>query len=298
MSERFTIVPRGPFSLEAAAEFGFGPSTGRPKPEGGLMRLAFPVDGFREHAGVVLRQDAEGMVHAEVQDGRDLEAVERQVARVLSLDHDGEAWAAVGGRDPVIGRLQAAHPGLRPVLFHSPYEGAAWSIISARRPARQAAEVRRELSEALGATFALAGERVAALPLPERLLEVEPMRGLPEEKCGRLRGVARAALEGRLDPERLRAMEPEEAMADVRSLKGIGPFYAGLVVIRATGLSDVLPVEEPRSLHAAARFYGLDAPPDPEAFTALAEAWRPFRTWAVVLLRVAGDRADATSPPR
>ncbi len=295
MPETLILHPRGPFSLEAAAGFGFGPNTGRPKPEGGIMRLAFPVDGFGAHAGVVLRQDAEGVVHGEVYRARDVEAVERQVARILSLDHDGEAWAAVGERDPVIGRLQAAHPGLRPVLFHSPYEGAAWSIISARRPARQAAEVRRRLSVALGAEFELAGEPLAAFPLPERLLEVEPMPGLPEEKCERLRGVARATLERRLDPERLQAMEPEEAMADLQSLKGIGPFYAGLVVIRATGLTDVLPAEEPRSLRAAAHFYGLDGPPDSAAFTALAEPWRPFRTWAVVLLRVAGDRAGVTA---
>lgn len=291
MTERFTIVPRGPFSLRAAAGFGFGPSTGRPKPEGDLMRLAFPVDGFERHAGVVLRQDAGGAVHGEVHGARDVERARRQVARILSLDHDGEAWEAVGERDPVIGRLQAAHPGLRPVLFHSPYEGTAWAIISARRPARQAAEVRRELSEALGASFELAGERVAAFPLPEQLLEVQPVRGLPEEKCERLRGVARAALEGRLDPERLGAMEPEAAMAEMRTLKGIGPFYAGLIVVRATGLSDVLPVEEPKSLRAAAHFYGLDRTPDPAAFAGLAEPWRPFRTWAVVLLRVAGDRA-------
>lgn len=294
MPEPLTLLPRGPFSLAAAAGFGFGPSTGRPQPEGGIMRLAFPVDGFREHAGVVLRQDPDGALHGEVHGAGDVERARRQVARILSLDHDGEAWTAVGERDPVMGRLQATHPGLRPVLFHSPYEGAAWSIISARRPARQAAEVRRRLSEALGAEFELAGETLAAFPLPERLLEVEPAPGLPEEKCERLRGVARAALEGRLDPERLQAMDPEEAMAEVRSLKGIGPFYAGLVVVRATGLADVLPVAEPKSLRAAAHFYGLDGPPDPEAFAALAEPWRPFRTWAVVLMRVAGDRAGVS----
>jgi len=46
-------------------------------------------------------------------------------------------------------------------------------------------------------------------------------------------------------------------------------------------------------LRAAAHFYGLDRTPDPAAFAGLAEPWRPFRTWAVVLLRVAGDRAAA-----
>ena len=97
-----------------------------------------------------------------------------------------------------MGRLQAEHPGLRPVLFHSPYEAAAWSIISARRTARQAAEVRRRLSEELGRSFELDG-----------------------------------------------AMGPERAMADMRELRGIDPFYAGLIVVRATGLADVLLVNEP-----------------------------------------------------
>ena len=55
---------------------------------------------------------------------------------------------SVGERDPVIGALQRAHPGQRPVLFHSPYEAAAWSVISARRPAAQGAKVRAALSRA------------------------------------------------------------------------------------------------------------------------------------------------------
>ena len=185
-----------------------------------------------------------------------------------------------------MGRLQAEHPGLRPVLFHSPYEAAAWSIISARRAARQAAEVRRRLSEELGRSFELDGEVLAAFPPPERLQEAQPMPGLPPEKVARLRGVAEAALAGRLDPERLRAMGPERAMADMRELRGIGPFYAGLIVVRATGLADVLPVNEPTALASAAHHYGLPGPPSAQEFERLAEPWRPFRTWAVVLLRV------------
>ena len=36
---------------------------------------------------------------------------------------------------------------------------------------------------------------------------------------------------------------------------------------------------------AAGHFYGLGGPATVEQLTALAEAWRPFRTWATVLLR-------------
>ncbi len=285
-----TIAPRGPFSLEELATFGFGQRL-----DGGwdgVMRLAFCVDGYRDQAGVEVRQDAAG-VHCTIEGTGDAAAVDRQVARVLSLDHDGGAFLEVGRRDPVIGRLQAVAPGLRPPLFYSPYEAAAWAVMSSRRPARQMAEVRRRLSEEHGAVFELAGRRLAALPTPERMLEVASFPGLDAEKVGRLHGVARAALDGRLDIDRLTALPPEEAMASLRSIPGIGPFYSALVVIRACGLSDVLPADEPKSLAMTARLYGLPGPPGPAEFAALAEAWRPFRTWAVVLIRAAGARALA-----
>jgi DNA-3-methyladenine glycosylase II len=282
------LTPRGPFSLAEAAAFGFGP---RDPEEGGAMRLAFARDDLEGHAGVVVRQAADGDVRLELHGDGDPSAVARQVARVLSLDQDGEAWLEVGRRDPVIGGLQARFPGLRPVLFHSPYEAAAWSVISARRGRAQGNATRRRVAEALGATFELAGRELHAFPVPERLLEVRPDGGLTAERVDRLHGVARAALVGDLDPGRLAAMDPTEAMAAVQELKGLGPFYSALVVVRAVGLTDVLPVEEKRSRAAAAAAYGLDAPPDEAGYAELAEAWRPFRTWATVLLRVAYDRS-------
>jgi DNA-3-methyladenine glycosylase II len=290
------LDPQGPFSLQAAAEFGFGPNQGGADAFDGAMRLAFPVDGGRGHAGVVLRQaEPDGPVHAEVQTagGADEDAALRQVARIVSLDHDGDAFLRVGERDPVIGELQRRHHGQRPVLFHSPYEGAAWAIISARRPARQAAGVRRALSERLGERFKLAGRELHAFPQPEALLELpDETPGLNAEKVARLRGVARAAAEGQLDVARLHELGPERAYEEVQQLKGLGPFYAGLVVLRASGFADaMLQTAEPRVLANITRIYGLPEPPSLEQFAALAEQWRPFRTWTTVLLRLAGDRA-------
>jgi DNA-3-methyladenine glycosylase II len=292
------LLPRGPFSLRAAAEFGFGPNEGRRGAFDGAMRLAFAIDGGSGYAGAVLRQaSADGPVSVELQrtDGGDPEAALRQIARIVSLDHDGESFLEVGEREPVIGALQRAHPGQRPVLFHSPYEGAAWSIISARRPAGQAAGVRRALSEQLGTTFELAGESVPAFPQPERLIDLaQDTPGLHPEKVARLRGVAQAALAGKLDVEHLHQLGAEGAYAEIQSLKGLGPFYAGLVVLRASGFADaLLPFAEPKVLAHTASFYGLDGPPSLEWFAEIARAWRPFRTWSSVLIRLAGDRARA-----
>lgn len=286
----FTIVPRGPFSLEATSTLRFGHRLAAEWD--GVMRLAFCVDGYRDQVGVEVRQDGDG-VHCIARTGGsrlDEDVVRDQVARVLSLDHDAREYVAVGERDPVIRRLLAAAPGLRPPLFYSPYEAAAWAVLSARRPAAQMADVRRHLSAEHGQTFDLAGEQVAAFPTPERLSRVRAFPGLSADKITRLHAVAEAAQAGQLDAARLQAMAPEEAMSDLQSIPGIGPFYASLVVVRSTGCADVPPMTEPRLIALITTLYDLAAPPTSAELLDIAEPWRPFRTWVAVLVRAAGGR--------
>ncbi len=304
----FTIRPQGAFSLRESVEFGFGQR--HAEAYDGVMRLAFVLDGtpgqpYGEQVGVVLRQasevgdngaigsgDADGEVLAEVWGEGDLDAVRDQVARVLSLDIDGRGFADVGRRDPVIGRLQQLADGLRPPLFHSPYEAAAWSVLSARRPAQQMALVRDRLSAEHGRTFELAGRSVAAFPTPAQLLAVEGIEGLTEEKVTRLHGVASAALDGRLDAGQLRSLGPEAAAERLQELNGIGPFYATLISVRAVGFADALPGNEPRLLALVGDLYGFGRPATAAELEQVGESWRPYRTWAAVLVRAAAGRVD------
>jgi DNA-3-methyladenine glycosylase II len=286
----FEIVPRGPFSLLQAISFGFGPKAGAVEPGEPVLRLGFCVDGYDELAGVSLRQTESGAVVGGVYGARDIAAVQRQTARLLSLDHDGTEWPVVGERDPVIGSLQRAYDGFRPVLFSSPYEAAAWAIIATRRPGTVARKVHQSLAESLGEVFDVGGVGVRAFPSPSQLERVTPMPGIEERRAQRLRAVAAAALEGRLDPDRLRALGPDATRAAVQQIPGIGDFYGGLIAHRAVGFVDALNPGDPISLRCAAHFYGLDRPPTPAQFKEMAESWRPFRSWAVVLLRQAGYR--------
>jgi DNA-3-methyladenine glycosylase II len=73
--------------------------------------------------------------------------------------------------------------------------------------------------------------------------------------------------------------------------------YATLILLRATGITDALTFAEPRLRGYVAHFYGTGTDPaSPQELERIAEAWRPFRTWAAVLIRVAGDRADLPAP--
>jgi DNA-3-methyladenine glycosylase II len=293
-----TIRPDGAFSLAAAASFGFGPNTGRPKPDGNSMSLAFVADDLEHQAAALVTEDADGVIRCRVFGDADPDRVGDQVRRVLSLDQSGTAWAEVGSRDPVIGRLQSELPGLRPVLFHSPYEAAAWSILSQRRHRTQATAVRTRLSAAHGRTFALPGGDLNAFPTPAALLQVDSFPSLEPQRIERLHGVARAALDGQLDPARLLGMAPEAAMAALQALPGIGPTYAGLILLRSTGATDIVTLGEPRLPSYVRHFYGLEHPATPAELSKLAEAWRPFRTWAGVLIRVAGDRDGVAFGPQ
>lgn len=294
--DSFTLVPRGPFSLREAALFGFGQrhDTGFD----GTMRLAFCVDGWRGQAGVAVTQDDDGVVHCVVTataGDPDPAAVAAQVARVLSLDHDAAGYVAVGERDPVVASLLAAAPGLRPPLFYSPYEAAFWAVLSARRPRAQAEGWRRAISAAAGKPLPVAGSPMFALPTPADVLALGPAglagaAGIDAQRAERLCGVAEAAAAGTLAAGELAALEPEEARRRLQRIKGIGPFYADLVLLRATGVTDVLPANEPRLLGLLGDLYRLGAPATPERAQRLAEVWRPWRTWVTVLFRAAGGR--------
>ena len=79
------LHPDTPFSLGAAAAFGFGPQTGRPRSAGDEMRLAFVTDDLRHHAGVHLAQRPDGTITAAIDSAADAGAVLGQVRRILSL---------------------------------------------------------------------------------------------------------------------------------------------------------------------------------------------------------------------
>src|SRR3954452_8659210 len=272
------LEPRGPFSLAAAGRFlgEFPPADHTGVDDDGTVRLGFVRDNFSGVAAVKLRQPREDGPVEVFGDGD----LRRQLERILGLEHDGDAFAAVLARDPVLRELWQRTGHLRQVSFPSPYEAACWSVIALRLRQPQAVQVRRRIEAAIGD---------GAFPVPERLAGLEPVEGLSEAKAERLRAMARAALDGRLDPYELRALHQDEAIARLRELPGLGPFYASLVLLRATGATDAFfPIERLR--HAAARAYDLPEAPSEQAFTAIAERWRPFRSWAFVLLR-AGERA-------
>ncbi|MEV6417777.1 hypothetical protein [Kribbella sp. NPDC051718] len=233
------------------------------------MRTVFRVEGDWSRAEVRVTQHGSAARIVVEGDG-DLERAAAQAGRFLSLDVDGRGWAEVGSRDEVIADAQKQLPGLRPCGFHSPYEAAAWAVLSQRIRIVQAATLREELVREYG--------QGCAFPAPAQLraLDLE----LPGRKTEYLHAVAEAALDGRLDGDVLRAMPVEEAISTVREVKGLGPFAAELVVLRGANAPDAIPQNERRLDEEITFRYGAG-----RTVAEVSENWRPYRTWAAVHLR-------------
>lgn len=278
------IHVHGSWSLTTSRRFweGFAPSA---LPDTGgttdTLSTVFRVDADWSVAKVRVTQHG-ATANIAITGSGDLGAATAQVARFLSLDVDARTWPDVGHRDSVIAAAQAQLPGLRPCGFHSPYEAAAWSVLSQRVRIVQAAKLREHLVRDLGDD--------GAFPAPHRLRRAR--LDLPGRKSEYLVAVAEAALDGRLDGAALRAIDPAQAIGDVQSISGVGPFAAELIVLRGANAPDALPHNEKRLTAEISERYGQG-----HSLADVATAWLPFRTWAAVHLRALREQRTREIAP-
>ncbi len=281
-----TVEVVGPWSLRTSKRFweGFRPTAISPGGDPDVLHARFVSEHDWTPATAHVTQHGSA-ARIEVSGDGDLDAAAGQVARFLSLDIDATDWPGVGDRDPIIAAAQRALPGFRPCGFHSPYEAAAWAVLSGRTRVPEAARLRRDLI----ATHGVDG----AFPAPADLIRAVETRGLvlPGRKAEYLAAVAHAALNGMLHGPYLRALPEDDARDQLLSITGIGPFAADLTLIRGANTVDILPRAERRLDAEINHLYGPGA--------TLADAsgtWRPFRSWAAVYLRaLRGERMHETS---
>lgn len=180
----------GPWSLVTSKAFweGFAPAALTAQGETNRLRTAFCAEVDWRRVEVEVTQDGSTARVVVAGDGA-MPAAAAQAGRFLSLDVDARGWPDVARRDPVMADAQAQLPGLRPCGFHSPYEAAAWSVLSQRIRIVQAARLRDDL--------VLRHGDEGAFPAPQVLRGLD--LDLPGRKAEYLQTVAEAALEGRLD---------------------------------------------------------------------------------------------------
>lgn len=216
-----------------------------------------------------------------LEDPRDVGPAVERCRRLLDLDADPVAVAGALGGDPILGPLVGAAPGRRVPGSVSGAElafravlGQQVSVAGARNLAgRLAALCGPPLPEALR----VEGGPDRLFPAPEEVAAADlgalPM---PSGRREALRALAVALAEGELclDP----GADRKGAREGLMSLRGIGPWTASYVAMRALGDPDAF---LPTDLWVRRAVEGLGFPGDPRSVEAVAEGWRPWRAYAV-----------------
>ncbi|MGD8322821.1 MAG: AlkA N-terminal domain-containing protein [Gammaproteobacteria bacterium] len=210
----------------------------------------------------------------------DLTQAASRVRDLLDLDASPQAIAAHLGRDARLRSIVNANPGLRFPGAWSVFEMLVRAIVGQQVSVPAARTVLGRIVEALGEPVTAADPEPA---LPDRLFpEPEALAGESMQPFGlntaRAETLNRVAAEFAADPRFVHAGMPAEvARKRLLALRGIGPWTAEYVILRALRYPDAFPAADLGGMKAA----GVDKPRD---LAALAESWRPWRGYALLYL--------------
>ncbi|ASR43900.1 DNA methylase [Xanthomonas citri pv. mangiferaeindicae] len=221
-----------------------------------------------------LRLELHGIAPTRLQD------TVRRVRRMFDLDAEPNAIAAHLAQDPRLAPLLRARPGLRLPSGWDGFEIAVRAVIGQQVSVAAARTLTARLSQRFGHPLPemLAAQGFAHLfPTPEALVDGDfDGLGLIGSRIATIRAIAAALLDGRVDFDPARTLD--ETVARWTALPGIGPWTAQYIALRALGHPDAFPAQD-LVLQKAVPTDGsrLDA----RALQARAQAWRPWRGYAV-----------------
>jgi DNA-3-methyladenine glycosylase II len=108
--------------------------------------------------------------------------------------------------------------------------------------------------------------------------------GLSNAKMRYGRSLAADIVEGRIDFAQLAALDDTAAIAMLTQAKGIGPWTAEIYLMFAHGRPDIMPGLDLGLVVAAQHLKKMRKRPDAKRLLKIAEAWRPWRSAAALLL--------------
>jgi AraC family transcriptional regulator, regulatory protein of adaptative response / DNA-3-methyladenine glycosylase II len=182
---------------------------------------------------------------------------------------DDRLWASIG-----------QYPGLRVPGAFSGFEMAWRAILGQRISVRAATTLAQRVAIQFGEPIETAGPELNRLtPRPEVLasadLETLGRLGITRVRCRSIQVLAQAIADGtlRLEP----GADPESTIEQLEQFPGIGKWTAHYIAMRCLGWPDAMPHGDLGVLR------GLDET-SPKKLDARAEAWRPWRAYAVMYI--------------
>jgi AraC family transcriptional regulator, regulatory protein of adaptative response / DNA-3-methyladenine glycosylase II len=215
-----------------------------------------------------------------------LGAIVARLRHVFDLDADMLAIDSHLASDARLRALVRARPGLRVPGAWDSFELAVRAVLGQQISVRAATTFAGRLVSAHGQALGSSATAVAAagprrlFPTPAQLAAADLTQiGLTRARAATLNALGAALTR---DPNLLQpAATLEETVARLEGLPGIGAWTAHYIAMRALREPDAFPASDLGLLRALETAAGR---PSPKVLLQLAEAWRPWRAYAVLRL--------------
>jgi AraC family transcriptional regulator of adaptative response / DNA-3-methyladenine glycosylase II len=210
------------------------------------------------------------------------------VRRIFDLGADPLRIGAVLRQDALLRPIFEAVPGLRVPGAWDPFELAVRAVLGQQVSVAGAVTLAGRLVKTFGRP--LDSPPVAGLthlfPRPDALAEADLSGlGVPRARAEAIRGLARRVADGSLVLQSPAGLD--EAAARLQQVPGLGPWTAQYIALRGLGEPDAFPASDLGLRRALAENGRM---PDARELEARAEAWRPWRAYAVLALWLHGPR--------
>ncbi len=203
-----------------------------------------------------------------------------RVRRMFDLDAQPAAIAAVLGRDKTLGPLVKKRPGLRVPGAIDPFEASVRALLGQQVSVAAATTLAGRFAAAFGAPYTDGGDGLTTrFPTVDEVVAAGAERigkiGLPRTRAAAIHNFARVLQSGQVVLDS--TSDLDEFVAQLVELPGIGPWTAHYLAMRALHVPDAFPAAD-LGVQKALRRSGA------KAAEARAQAWRPYRAYAVMHL--------------
>src|SRR5688572_13885793 len=208
-----------------------------------------------------------------------------EIGGLLGLPFELDAFRAWAARDAVLGAIVEALAGFRPTLNPQPFEALVVAITTQQISLRAAAAIRGNLVRTYGVRHEVAWE----FPSRERVRELRPRHFTP---LGFSRAKAEYVLElahSDLDLDGLAALDDDEVIARITSVRGLGRWTADWFLARHLARPHAWPAGDLGLRKAVSTFYAAGNPLSIEEVRRMSERFAPFENLSAQFL-LAGAR--------
>jgi DNA-3-methyladenine glycosylase II len=189
-----------------------------------------------------------------------------------------DAARVLAARDPVLGTLIAAYPGLHLIRRGDPFTTLARAIVGQQISVKAAQAIWERLVAACGG--GTTGPPLDPSRVARKRAATLRACGLSGRKAEYIRDLAKHFVSTRLDPNTWPALGDEALIEALVDVKGIGRWTAEMFLMFHELRADVLPVDDIGLQKAVAMHYFNGERPTLGELRAFGEKWRPYRSVA------------------